>query len=734
MFDLFKRTFARTREASHSNKVSEEATLQGESHLSEESLKILGLDPERLRSHESRIRAAVLQGKETWIPVVRTCTVNNGGIVPWKAAVRFLEKDRGQWERKFDQSSLHWWMSRHLVTFVPAAGAASRYLSKLHTSMQLLEGKSPILAKIYVGIRFGDKPFSLTQKDSEELQLTLGGVQLQTEIHKLSDHFSKMQPSKEKELFQSLLRGFLETLVKGSASPLASAGKADPAEREPFLQAGDTLESKLRRPWARFETKRSKDETKGTASASHSIANQLSHFVMRNLECYVALKVALELYAPIPKALVGTTQEGDTFLRLKLVEQNSLLPCAGTIVVAPDGQTQAFEKVIAKELKELPQRYINPFELGSEGKFSEMLSSQFCVLEQSRDLCTIRFDSKGNPLTSPTGEYSVVSAGHGELISLFDKVLDKYPSAECIHIRNIDNILGSTEERREELSIPAEIFRCVRDCLEYLRSSVSEFLSNPKTNGYWSPNSERWYLKDAELGKIAQFLLPLCGPNAKDLSFVQQALGRHSEETQVSSDSLHRFLALFFHGKPLPEGSSDLEKWSFLSEELSRPLSVFGVVRKETGDVGGGPVFVETGSGFDVKMCLEMPHANPEDSEEYFGARGKSTHFNPVLVFFELQTHCSAHKTSSPHDGHGKRVKFGQLFDERFWLLSKKEFQGQSVCYHETVLYELIGNAATSNLIFIEVPRTLFVPHKTIFDSLHKDRRSYGFHETLKET
>ena len=44
------------------------------------------------------------------------------------------------------------------------------------------------------------------------------------------------------------------------------------------------------------------------------------------------------------------------------------------------------------------------------------------------------------------------------------------------------------------------------------------------------------------------------------------------------------------------------------------------------------------------------------------------------------------------------------------------------VCYHETVLHELIGNSATTNLVFIEVPRTLFHPHKSFFDSLGNDR------------
>jgi hypothetical protein len=161
---------------------------------------------------------------------------------------------------------------------------------------------------------------------------------------------------------------------------------------------------------------------------------------------------------------------------------------------------------------------------------------------------------------------------------------------------------------------------------------------------------------------------------------------------------------------------------------LALPVSVFGVVKKEDNDVGGGPVFIRLPSGEQAKLCMEMPHANASDSQKYFAAGGKCTHFNPVLTFFELKTHGIA-----PGGGKAKskNVDFRRLFDDRFWMLARKEHQGKSVCYHETVLYELIGNSATTNLVFVEVPRDLFVPHKTIFESLGRSRESYGFAEIL---
>jgi hypothetical protein len=161
---------------------------------------------------------------------------------------------------------------------------------------------------------------------------------------------------------------------------------------------------------------------------------------------------------------------------------------------------------------------------------------------------------------------------------------------------------------------------------------------------------------------------------------------------------------------------------------MEQPISIFGVVRKEVADIGGGPIFAELPDGTKIKLCIEMPHTSEEDSNEYFGSRGKSTHFNPVLAFFELRTN---KRSFEKENSIGKKVFYSKLFDERFWLLTKREYKGIPVCYHETVLHELIGNSATTNLIFIEVPRTLFRPHKSFFDSLGNDRRSYGFDETL---
>jgi hypothetical protein len=427
---------------------------------------------------------------------------------------------------------------------------------------------------------------------------------------------------------------------------------------------------------------------------------------------------------------VPTTHEGDTFLRLKLVEQTTLLRCATNYLIVPVDQTRVFEAEVASEGERLKEIAINPFDLEGTPFAPAFLRHEgraptagaWKVLEQGRELCTLRFRRDGTPYTGEDGAYSVVSAGHGELLHLFEGMAAANPRAECLHVRNIDNIIGTTGERCEELSVPADVFRIVRDCLEYVRAAVDDFVQagNHKTEGARLTATPLLEIVDC----LSGLLVPQT-PRPRDADVVD-ATGRY---VGFSAKGLHGLFRALFHWSSLDE-SGDAAAWLKLHDELAKPLSVLGVVRKETGDVGGGPVFVDTGDGKRVKICLEMPHAAPEASTEYFGPRGKATHFNPVLVFFELRTH----KRAFEGEGNpGRLVDFGQLFDDRFWLLSKKEFRGEPVCYHETVLYELIGNSATTNLLFVEVPRTLFVPHKAIFDSMGQDRRSYGFHETLQE-
>ncbi|MES2614342.1 MAG: DUF4301 family protein [Bdellovibrionota bacterium] len=391
----------------------------------------------------------------------------------------------------------------------------------------------------------------------------------------------------------------------------------------------------------------------------------------------------IENYSLKPKLIVPATLEGDTFLKLKIEEQINLISSLGTTLVVPNSMKKEIQQILY-QLK--PKEY-----------------EKWLVLEQDNKLSTVRFLRNGEPLLDENGKYSIVSAGHGELLHIFDNIADNFPQAHCLHIRNIDNIIGTTQQRKQELNIPTNLFYNLRKILEAIRKKI------PCIN-FHSPT-----IQDKELSEMLLFISKIILPNED-----------FRGNTEINCKSMYNLFSKLFHWQPLAENMSNIEIWKLILENCERPLSVLGVVKKEKGDVGGGPVFAKVSDGNNIKLCMEMPHATPEDAKEFFSDTGKTAYFNPVLVFFELRTHTNSNTNT------GKKVNFVQLFDERFWLLSKREYKGIPVCYHETVLYELIGNSATTNLVFVEVPRSLFKPHKSYLDCLEQNRESYGFNKNFE--
>ena len=390
--------------------------------------------------------------------------------------------------------------------------------------------------------------------------------------------------------------------------------------------------------------------------------------VLPFLDTLAACEAVLDVLGPLPKALVPAVIEGNSFLELKHLEQRALFPASTSAVVAPAGRVDDFTHHLSH--------------CGAEN---------WLILEQSRALSTIRFHPDGSPLHDAHGAVVPVAGGHGELLHLFPQLLQHRPGARCVHIRNIDNVVGHQEEVKQEIRQLGAFFTLLFNTLQAARRLVDD-QANP-------PDSP---------------------PQQQDLD----ALG-----PLLANREPHASLEWVIHSRLQP-----LFSWPSLSEDhqasrpllrktlralLSRPLSVFGVVPKKTGDVGGGPVFIlppphagegEAHEGAPIKICLEMPHASPAQRQEYFGEQGLCSHFNPVCSFFELQTQ-----------------GVSQLFDDRFWLLTRRSYQGHEVCYHETVLYELIGNSAQTNLVFVEISRNLFHPHKTIFDGMGAGLHERGF-------
>ncbi len=719
--------------------------------ISDKLAQFAKLNVERLKNHEARILDSIQSGKTPFIPVTQACTANNGGIIPWKTLVRFALPNRDPKIARYRKAAFKHWRENHLLTFIPAAGAASRYLSGVVKFVKEIEKEAPLLANITENIFNCADPINITPQDCKTLQYFFSQVKINPEMTSLSEKIRMEKSEQNKADFEELASYLRSLIEKGHAKYLTSYRKQKPDECQSEFKINDT-----EKPWFYLSNKSSssrkiqKNDQQLTQIRNNSLVNNLneeenislSHIRLSEselvlLEAYAAAKIIVRQYVKLPKALVPTTLEGDSFLFLKLTEQIALFSSHKNALVVPANMSQLFENELNENRKRLISQFENIFDLEHTvfapqwmKKKADTLLGSWDILEQGPELSTIRFNANGTPFINEQGQYSPVAAGHGELIHLFSELAEKNPSAECMHIRNIDNIIGTTEDRASELNVPAESFRFIRESLEYIRMKVCAVIKEYTHNKNSNSKSEKFYIQDLELQKVLRFLLTLVETQLNPFTLESIESDITNDQFGISPDLVSRILGNIFHWPQFNSTMSDFEMWKKIDLYLHKPLSVFGVVRKEVGDVGGGPVFAKLPGGEMVKICLEMPHVNTEDSEEYFGPKGRATHFNPVLVFFELRSHTFAAESDGKN---GKLIDFRQLFDDRLWLLASKEFEGHPVCYHETVLYELIGNSATTNVIFVEVPRTLFNPHKTIFDSLGQDRKSYGFNETLKE-
>lgn len=708
-----------------------------------------GLNFQRVQQHQERVLTATASGRATTLPVIGACTTSNGAVIPWKTLVRFAEGERlSAAQRRARHAAFQYWCKQHLGTLIPAAGAASRFMAALQRFVQDANTQVPELKDFCSKFYSVEDTPQLAAHRSQRLDslAALAALALPADIKVIPQLLTDWDKTAVTADFTELVGALELYFTEGREAEHRTQNRKNTSTH--FTNAATPDNAALDRNNWRIHWE---SHSSITGDKSHKeihwldalqsqppmealnpnkkLRRELSEKEKLSLRCYAAAYVLIEKYAQHPKGLVPTTAESDSFLFLKLVEQIALLQSSVNIYIAPHQKTAAFKDEVATGRRKLIEQTQNIFDLegtsfapGWLKSTNQRTGSDTHILEQGLDLCTIRFNEDGTAVVDENGQYSPVAAGHGELLNLFPDIAAQWPQLECLHIRNIDNVIGTQRERQQELKSVAETFRLLRDAIEFLRCEVEEFL--PKCRG---ANGDE-LLTHPDAVAAVRFLAQLIPGHNQNLGLPGIPSGS-SQQRGLSAESIQKVLGNLFHWQPLPEGLSCFGQWDWLQQQLSRPLSVFGVVRKEVGDVGGGPVFAQLPDGTHVKICLEMPHASKEDAQEYFGNKGRATHFNPVLVFFELRTHQFSH-TQNPRSG--KIIQPGQLFDEHFWLLAKKEFKGRKVCYHETVLYELIGNSARTNVVFVEVPRTLFKPHKTLLDSLGQDRRSYGFDETLK--
>ena len=363
-----------------------------------------------------------------------------------------------------------------------------------------------------------------------------------------------------------------------------------------------------------------------------------------------------------PKALLPHQSGGEDFLTAKFREHDDLPWIKGQVYVTQEHRQQLF----AACWDNYQKQHHSP--------------KQVLFLEQNADMCTIRFDSKGEPIRLDDGSFSSVPAGHGTLTKLFPEVSQRFPDADALFIKNIDNVIPRNQET---LHIHGQFFAAYEQVLQLVR----RIRDSLKTR----------HIEAAELS-AAQLLNLWPQPRycqGKKLTALESKLfEQHPCCLSVLQQLFHAGPAVFaFFAK---QASSNLE---LLETLFNRPVNILGQVPNLGKDIGGTPVFAETAAGRQ-KICLELPHFSPEDRERFLLDAHKATHFNPVFVAAELV----------------KDSGYYENVDSPFWIIAEKTFQGRTVYYHETVLYELLGNSLFTNCLFATLPRLVFRPHKTLLD------------------
>lgn len=395
------------------------------------------------------------------------------------------------------------------------------------------------------------------------------------------------------------------------------------------------------------------------------IPKQLKDFIINadNMDFDLTYIQQIKSLLQQPKALFPCTLDDVTFLEMKLYENLSLSSIYAQVFIAPYNKKQSFYEII------------NSFYIKNNLKIPTQ------ILEQGPELSTIRFDNKAQPILDKNLSLSIVPAGHGALINLFNDIQKLYPSCHSLFIRNIDNIIGIKEDvinaTQEFLNIHSYMIKIIKKIRSLINTKqYNEAALCAKTNLENLCNQIPLYHND----NINIFL-------------------KHKQSTPFYW--LWKIMCVIFHFDPnlismLPiDNMRDENVLKFL---YTRPINTMGQVPNINKDIGGTPCFVHFKDNTFIKLCLEVPHANTEDKNNFLSNSNKATHFNPVFVAAELDF-----PTNTYNDEHNM-----------FWILSEKPYLDKKAYYHETVLYEILGNSLMANVLFVEIPRKLFNPHKTL--------------------
>jgi len=132
-------------------------------------------------------------------------------------------------------------------------------------------------------------------------------------------------------------------------------------------------------------------------------------------------------------------------------------------------------------------------------------------------------------------------------------------------------------------------------------------------------------------------------------------------------------------------------------ELASRPSRVCGMVLNE-GAPGGGPFWIDD-AGTISKQIVEKVQIDPVD----IAIVEESSHFNPVFIAL------------SKSDVHGNTLDLERFVDHSKYIIARKPHGKDEIVYRELPgLWN--GSMHHWNSIFVEIPKEVFSPVKSVFD------------------
>ncbi|MBX9704263.1 MAG: hypothetical protein K2X39_08935, partial [Silvanigrellaceae bacterium] len=141
---------------------------KGQEKLSKETIKSQNLSFAKISLHAKRIRLALKEQKNHFLPIKDACKIDNNGIISWKTAKKEIQNTYSPSVTGSQHSAVHYWRENYCISFIPAAGAASRFLGDLYNFIDEIEKKTPQLKSIKNAFFMSEH---LTIKTEEQVKL-----------------------------------------------------------------------------------------------------------------------------------------------------------------------------------------------------------------------------------------------------------------------------------------------------------------------------------------------------------------------------------------------------------------------------------------------------------------------------------------------------------------------------------------------------------------------------------